>query len=290
MRWTRKHISIGMLAVAAAILAVAAMNPVDTTPDTSGPIGSGLSIDPPGDNSATDDPPAPETRRPVITLGDLDPPPDPCTVIGWTDLPGEIRPVTDTGPNTTRTHVGDRTGVQRIDTHQHDRPLCIGLTHAVGAVAGSEATTTRTSIKDARAAVAAALFTIAPTIRQHTKGHNETMHHRHLGDDPHWASHRLRERLQFTDPPVAAPPRPHHLGVLRGVHAVIAAVAIIAALGADTTPASPTTPTTKPGAYNGIDAPLTRSAPGHRVDTTGPPTGRVHHHSTLPHHTKEALR
>jgi hypothetical protein len=126
-------------------------------------------------------------------------------------------------------------------------------------------------MKDARVAVAAALFTVAPTIRQHAKGRNETMHHRHGGDDPHWASYRLRERLEFTDPPVAAPPRPHHLG-------------------ADTTPAAPTVPAPNLGAHGGIDTPLTRSAPGHRVDRTGSPTGRVHRHSTLPHHTKEALR
>lgn len=114
MRWTPKHISIGMLAVAAAILAVVAMmDPVDTTPDPVGPIGSGLSVDSSSDNPATDDPPVPSTTRPVITLGDLDPPPDPCTLIGWT-------------------------GVHRIDTNQQGRPMCIGLIPAGDGVAGAK--------------------------------------------------------------------------------------------------------------------------------------------------------
>lgn len=71
-----------------------------------------------------------------------------------------------------------------------------------------------------------------------TLGRNETMHHRHVGDDPHWVSYWQRERLEFTDPPVA-PPRPHHRA-LRGLHALIAALAIIAVVGTDTTPVPPT--------------------------------------------------
>lgn len=156
MRWTPKNISIGMLAVAAAILtAVTTMDPVDTNPDEFGQIGSGISVDPSRDNSATDDPPVPSTTPPVITLGDLDPPPDLCTLIGWTDLPSETRSVAHTGPNATTT----RFGVQRVDTHQHGRPLCIGLTSA--ASGGAQPTATRLSTKDARAA----LLTVINTTR-----------------------------------------------------------------------------------------------------------------------------
>jgi hypothetical protein len=118
MRWTRTHTCLGMLGVAAAILAVAATNPVTTTPDITtpepaGPIGSAMYLDPTTDNTTTD-PPPPSTTRPVITLGNLDPPPqptpapiDPCTVIGWTDLPAPVRPATPTAPSRRAPGPGD---------------------------------------------------------------------------------------------------------------------------------------------------------------------------------------
>jgi hypothetical protein len=102
-----------MLGVAAAILAVAATNPVTTTPEATGPIGSALYLDPASDTPTTD-PPAPSTTRPVVTLGDLDPPPtptpapfDPCTVIGWADLPAPVRPATASAPSRRSPGPGD---------------------------------------------------------------------------------------------------------------------------------------------------------------------------------------
>lgn len=106
MRWTHKHTCLGMLAVAGAILAVAAMTPVDIAPDEFGRIGSGVSADPPSDQPDTHGAPIPTTTRPVITLGNLEPPPklplpwgpqlDDCVVIGWTDLSATaINPAVD---------------------------------------------------------------------------------------------------------------------------------------------------------------------------------------------------
>ena len=106
MRWTHKHTGLTMLAVAGAVLAVAAMNPINTTPDESDPAGSAVSVDPTSDRPATEGAPAPATR-PVTTLGNLDPPPDlpppwgtgldECVVTGSTDLaPDRSPPLTDT--------------------------------------------------------------------------------------------------------------------------------------------------------------------------------------------------
>lgn len=104
MRWTRKHTCLTMLAVAGAVLGVPAMHPV-TTPDEFGPAGSAASVDPTSDRPDTDGAPAPGITRPLITLGNLDPPPDlpppwgqgavECVVIGWTGLAPGIRPATD---------------------------------------------------------------------------------------------------------------------------------------------------------------------------------------------------
>ena len=96
------------------------------------------------------------------------------------------------------------------------------------------------------------------------------MHQHAWGEDPQWALYRHRERLEFTDPPVATPPPRRHIDVLRGVPVAVAALALIAALHADTT----ATATTR-GVHHGTDRPPTSSAP---------------HHSTLPQHTKEAQR
>lgn len=110
MRWTHKHTCIGMLAVAAAILAVAAMNPVNTTPNEFGEIGSGVSTEPSSDYA-----PTPSTTRPVITLGDLDPPPHPTPALPppWGPLrPAHGQPHGRSTPttrlSTTDAPVGDR--------------------------------------------------------------------------------------------------------------------------------------------------------------------------------------
>jgi hypothetical protein len=68
MRWTHKHTCIGMLAIAAIILAIAAMNPVSPRPTDTGEIGPSNTI-----KSSSDTAPTPSTARPVITLGNLDP-------------------------------------------------------------------------------------------------------------------------------------------------------------------------------------------------------------------------
>ncbi len=72
MRWTHKHTCIGMLAVAATILTVAAMNPVNTRPNEVSEIDTSKSAEPSSDHGTSDAAPAPSMSRPVITLGDLD--------------------------------------------------------------------------------------------------------------------------------------------------------------------------------------------------------------------------
>lgn len=116
MRWTNKQIwmaALGLGAVAT-LLATGVLDDAET--HEIGPVGTGVAavIDPPGKDSA--ETPARSTGRTVITLGELDPPSDaksvgapfdPCTVIGWTDLPTAVRPAADTTPSPHRPESGE---------------------------------------------------------------------------------------------------------------------------------------------------------------------------------------
>lgn len=107
MRWTHRQLWLAALGLGAVAAVIATGMLGDTgTPDT-GPVGAGVTgmLDSPGPDPADD--PARADRRTVITLGALDPPPttsnggapfDPCTVIGWPDLPTPVRPATDATP------------------------------------------------------------------------------------------------------------------------------------------------------------------------------------------------
>lgn len=77
VRWIHQRTCLGMLGIAAAVLAIltVTMNPVTTTSDTIGPVGSGLSLDNSDATTGTHGAPTPATTRPVPTSRRPDPPP-----------------------------------------------------------------------------------------------------------------------------------------------------------------------------------------------------------------------
>lgn len=116
MRWTNKQIWMAVLGLGAVatVLATGVLGASET--QQIGPVGSGAAavIDPPGRDPG--ETPARSPGPTVITLGELDPPSDtgsvgapfdPCTVIGWTDLPTAVRPAADTKPSPHQSENGE---------------------------------------------------------------------------------------------------------------------------------------------------------------------------------------
>lgn len=82
MQRTQRVITMATLGLAATVTTIAVLNPVETTPQVTGPIGAatGLPDDPAGEyaDAAPDTPVDTAPARPVITLGDLDPASEPA--------------------------------------------------------------------------------------------------------------------------------------------------------------------------------------------------------------------
>lgn len=112
------------------------------------------------------------------------------------------------------------------------------------------------------------------------------MHHHMLGEGLQWALYRHRERLDRTEPPVAAPPRSHPIDVRRSVPAVISALAISALLSRRHRTARAAEPE-RPRHHRQADPNRAR----HLTTAARHVLGPVYRHPAVPlHHLKETLR